>query len=130
MNSYPDGEYKYIAHAKDHFTRFSWATALKSKEAIYVANFLFQTFMQFGAPAILQSDNGKEFANQVIRDLIGMWPGTHIIRGRPRYPQSQGSVERANRTIKDKLSVRVEDNNREDWSTGLPFVICKYYYYV
>ena len=28
MSGRPDGEYKYIVHARDHFTRFSWATAL------------------------------------------------------------------------------------------------------
>ena len=90
----------------------------------------FSKFLRNSGPAILQSDNGKEFVAKVIHALVGIWPGTHIINGRPRHPQSQGSVERANRTLEDKLSAWLKDNNREDWSTGLPFVICKYYYYL
>jgi len=126
MRGRPDGEYKYIVHARDHFTRFSWATALKNKEAIYVAGFLFQIFRQFGSPTILQSDNGKEFVAQIIRDLVGMWPETRIINGRPRHPQSQGLIESGNKTLEIKLSAWLEDNSREDWSAGLPLVICKY----
>jgi len=125
MRSRPDGEYKYIVHAKDHFTRFSWAAPLEKKEAIYVASFLFQIFTQFGPPTILQSDNGKEFVAQIIRDLVGLWPETRIINGRPRYPQSQGLIERGNATLEAKLSAWLEDGNREDWSAGLPLVVCK-----
>ncbi|CAG8684847.1 17182_t:CDS:2, partial [Funneliformis caledonium] len=29
-----DGDYKYICHARDHFTRFSWAKPLTSKRAV------------------------------------------------------------------------------------------------
>jgi len=49
MRTRLDGEYKWIAHAKDHFTRFSWACPLTMKEAKHVAGFLFNIFVQFGA---------------------------------------------------------------------------------
>lgn len=89
MRSRPDNEYKWIAHAKDHFTRYSWACPLISKEAKYVAGFLFNIFLQFGASIILQSDNGKEFVAAIIKEVIALWPNTKIINGRPRHPQSQ-----------------------------------------
>ena len=38
----PDGEYRHIAHLRDHFTRFSWTCPLRSKEASEVAAFIFQ----------------------------------------------------------------------------------------
>ena len=47
---------------------------MKSKEAKNVASFLFEIFMTFGAPRILHSDNGKEFAAQIIKDLIALYP--------------------------------------------------------
>ena len=50
----------------------------------------------FGAPQIIQSDNGKEFRDQVVNSLKIIWPGIEVIHGRPRRPQSQGSVERCN----------------------------------
>ncbi len=50
-----------------------------------------------------QSDNGKEFVASVIAELVKQWPGTKIIRGRPRHPQSQGGVERGNQDLEIKL---------------------------
>lgn len=41
---------------------------------------------------------------------------------KPRLPQSQGSVERANGDIKDILVAWMSDNNTQDWSLGLKFV--------
>src|SRR6266511_695939 len=105
-----DHEYKYILHACDHFSRFSWGYPLKTKASLEVASNLFELFTTFGAPAILQSDNGKEFTSK-------------IINRRPRHPQSQGLVERGNSVLKTKLGKWMEDNNRNDWSFGLKIVI-------
>jgi len=69
----PDGEFKYVCHVRDHFTRFSWARALTSKRAIEIAAYLFDIFHFIGSsPTILQSDNGKEFCAEVIKELMGM----------------------------------------------------------
>ena len=119
----PDGEYKYILHARDHFTRYSWGYPLKSKSSIEVAANLFDLFTTFGAPTILQSDNGKEFNSQVIKKLVEMWPGTKIINGRPRHPQSQGLVERGNKDLENKLSKWMIYNRRDDWSFALKIII-------
>ena len=48
MHYRPDGPYKYICHARDHFSKFSWSSALPSKEAKEVAGFLFELFTAFG----------------------------------------------------------------------------------
>ena len=70
MRSVRDGEYQWILHTKDHFTKFSWAYALCSKEAKPVAEKLLDQFYHFGVPRILQSDNGKEFTAKVIKVMI------------------------------------------------------------
>src|SRR5581483_11983697 len=118
-----DNDFKYIAHIRDHFTRYSWARALTSKRAIEVAAFLFDIFTVFGPPLILQSDNGKEFVSSVIIELVNLWPTIQIINGRPRHPASQGLVERANGILEIKLGKWMEANNRQDWSFGLRFII-------
>ena len=59
----------------------------------------------FGAPSVLQSDNGREFANSIINELSSMWDGLKIVYGKPRHSQSQGSVERTNRDIEDIIMV-------------------------
>lgn len=51
-----------------------------------------------GAPLIMQSDNGKEFVNTVMKNVLESWGVKHV-RGRPKHPQTQGQVERANQTI-------------------------------
>src|ERR1700724_845888 len=92
----PDGRYRYILHVKDHFTRFSWAYPLISKKTHKIALILFRLFTEIGPPTILQSDNGREFTSNVIKDLSELWDNIKIINGRPRHPQSQGLVERSN----------------------------------
>ena len=46
----------------------------------------------------------------------------HMVHGRPRHPQSQGSVEHANWDIKDMLISVMSDNNSQDWVVGIKFV--------
>lgn len=78
--------------------------ALKSKTAEAVAKKLTKIFAIFGAPRIFHSDNGREFANKVIKELVSKWPECKIVHGKPRHSQSQGSVERANRDIEVNVS--------------------------
>ena len=56
-------------------------------------------FGTFGAPRILQSDNGLEFVNNVVHNLLNFWSDCKVVHGHPRYSQSQGSVERSNLDI-------------------------------
>ncbi|KHJ40577.1 hypothetical protein D918_09352 [Trichuris suis] len=67
--SHPDGEYKFIMAYQDHLTKFVVLKALKSKTAEEVAHNLVDIFTLLGAPSILQSDNGREFAIKVVTSL-------------------------------------------------------------
>ena len=95
---------------------------LTSKRAAEVAYQLLDIFLLLGAPEILQSDNGSEFTAGVITELKLLWPDLVMVHGKPRHPQSQGSVERANCDIKDMLVAWLSDNNTTDWTVGLKFV--------
>ena len=83
---------------------------------------LLDIFLLFSAPAILQSDSGSEFTSHVITELKAVWPDLTIVHGKPRHPQSQGSVERANGDLKDMLIAWLADNNTQDWTAGIKFV--------
>jgi len=76
-----------------------------------VAYQLMEIFCMFGAPFILQSDNGRQFANRIIQNLADMWPGMKLMHGKPRHSQSQGSVERSSQNVRDKLVAWISDNN-------------------
>ena len=78
FQSCPDGEFKWLLVYQDHFTKMVQLRPLKSKCAIEVARALIDIFTIFGVPAILQSDNGKEFRNQVVRALKEIWPDMNV----------------------------------------------------
>ena len=100
MQSQPDGEFKFVLVYQDHFTKYVILRPLKQKTARAVAECLIEIFSILGPPTILQSDNGREFKNQEIKDeVLSMWPGLKMVNGKPRHSQSQGSVERANQDV-------------------------------
>ncbi len=79
-------------------------------------------FALLGAPSILQSDNGREFANNVVTSLKEFCPALKIVHGKPRHSQSQGNVERADQDIVNMLCTWMQDNKSDRWSEGLRFV--------
>jgi len=87
-----------------------------------VAYQLIDIFCMFGAPFILQSDNGREFANNIIQNLADMWLGMKLVHGKPRHSQIQGAVERSNQDVRDMLVAWVSDNNTKTWSERLRFI--------
>ena len=54
-----------------------------------VAYQLMDIFCMFGVAFILQSDNGREFANKTIQNSADMWPGMKLVPRKPRHSQSQ-----------------------------------------
>lgn len=122
MQSQPDNDFKFIFVYQDHLTKFVQLRALKSKRAEEVAYHLIDIFTIFGAPSVLQSDNGREFSNKIVEEACAMWPDLKIVHGKPRHSQTQGSVERANQDIENMLSSWLESNHTSKWSEGLRFV--------
>ena len=53
MRHLPDGEYKWIRHAIDHWSKFNFAFPIETKEAESVAS-VFETYIfpYFGVPKI------------------------------------------------------------------------------
>jgi len=68
----PDGEFKWLMVYQDHFTKFVLLRPLPSKQAIEVAKALIDIWTHIGVPQLLQSDNGKEFRNSIVKALKDM----------------------------------------------------------
>ena len=122
MQSQPDGDFKWIMNYQDHLTKFVILKPLPTKETCGVAKQLVGIFCLFDSPCILQSDNGREFASRVIKDVVKLWPGCKMVHGKPRHSQSQGSVERANQDVENILACWLKDNNTTKWADGLQHV--------
>ncbi len=76
----PNGKtYRWILQIKDHFTKFCWARPLEYKEAHEVYHCVKEIFFMLGAPRILQSDNCREFVNELINSLRSDFPGSKYL---------------------------------------------------
>ena len=77
-----------------------------------------------GVPTVVHSDQGREFEGRVFKHLVEMLGATKT-RTAPYRPQSDGLVERFNRTLLNMLSVFVHANPT-DWDEHLPYVLSAY----
>jgi len=118
----PHGQYKWVLHIMDHFSKWTSLFALKSKSAAKVADALAMFIGFFGYPEIIQCDNGREFKG-VLLVLLKQY-GIKVINGRPHSPQTQGLVEQANGTMKSKIRTMKADLEHagydpKKWATAL-----------
>jgi transposase InsO family protein len=112
------------------FSKFLVAVPMKNKEAATVANHLVKDVFKIpGPPRILQSDNGKEFIAEIIKNICSTLNIT-IRHGRPRHPQSQGQIERLNQTIGRGFTKLLWDSNnqlqRKDWINIIDAFVISY----
>ena len=95
--------HQWVLHITDHHTKYSWLYALHTKTAEEVLEKLEALFWVFGFPQTLHTDNGKEFKNKLMQEFCEKH-GIKQVHGAPRTPQTQGLVERNNRTAKENLT--------------------------
>ena len=116
---------KYILIAMDYFSKWPEAYALPNQEAVTVANVLVsQFFSRFGVPAELHSDQGRNFESHVFQEVCTLL-GIHKTRTTALHPQSDGMVERYNRTLENQLAAFVQDHQK-DWDLHLPLLLMSY----
>ena len=90
---------RYVLVMVDCFSRWTEACPLPDKTALSVADALFQHVVcHFGMPSVIHSDQGLEFENKVMQELC-LLCGAHKTRTTLCHPESDGLVERFNRTL-------------------------------
>jgi hypothetical protein len=115
----------WVCVVKDHFTKFHWTKAFKGKDMGPIANFILQVFKENVVPEQLHSDNGSEFVNQCMKEVLRLLNTQNFTHGKPRHPQTQGLIERSNATIKTKLMKKCMDagytapGQQFDWATTI-----------
>lgn len=111
----PNKEYGYICHVIDHVSTYHYTEAIREKSAIEVLHVLRKFFAVFGFPNVVHSDNGGEFRNSEIQKYLEHHQ-IQFVHGKPYTPQTQGKVERANRTLKEVIRKLVaESRNTKSW---------------
>jgi hypothetical protein len=104
----------------DLCTRFIWLRAMKVLNAQTIAKKLYSLFCTVGFPKVIQSDNGPEFRNQVIRELVQKVNAEHRFIT-PYHPQGNGVAEAAVKKVKEMLK-RELAGVLTDWKRALPRV--------
>jgi transposase InsO family protein len=112
--------FKYCLVLIDVFTGFVMLKPLRDHSAEEVARAFWEISTVIGLPRILQSDNGSEFANKVLKALTHMF-GIDQRFISEYHPQADGKVERAVGTIKRTLMKLLRGANIF-WPLHLPFV--------
>jgi transposase InsO family protein len=116
---------KYIMVVKDFHTKFVWLFALKSKDAVAVADQLVtELYCRWGIPEMLVSDRGSEYRNKLAKRIHHIFR-VNKIATTPYSPRSNGFVENHNRTMKDQLHHFV-NMKQKDWDIFLPTVQLMY----
>jgi hypothetical protein len=118
--------FKYVVVVVDSFSHWTSIVAVKNKSAFEAARAIMQVIGNFGTPLRIRSDGGSEFVNGVLiglQRLMGVSP--HVIV--PYHPTANGIVERANRSILQRLremifSKRLVQHPEHIWSDLLPLV--------
>ena len=115
----------WVCVMKDHFTKYHWTKAFKGKDMGPIANYILEVFKENVVPEQLHSDNGSEFVNQCVKEVLRLLNTSNFTHGKPRHPQTQGLVERSNATIKTKLMKKCMDEGLTapgqtfDWASSI-----------
>ena len=111
-------KYKYILDIVDHFSKWYYGYLLHTKEAKEILKNIEIFCENFGNPKILQTDNGKEFKNDLLNTYC-LNQDIKLIHSSPYHPQTNGACEVThkeiqkyicNEFISNKKNFNIEDS--------------------
>jgi len=108
--------YKYFFVYEDQFSKFVVLKALCNNTAKEVAANLLDVLGIIGAPRVLQSGNGRKFAEQVVHELRLLWNDLFILHG------DTSKYEISYRDFKSSLESWMRKNPTKTWCEGLNFI--------
>lgn len=99
----------------DHFSRYAQAYVTRDQKAHTVAKVLVEKyFVNYGLPARLHSDQGRDFESRLIKELL-LLMGVKKSRTSPYHPQGDPQPERFNRTLLSMMGT-LPPAKRQNWS--------------
>ncbi|XP_012151270.1 uncharacterized protein LOC105663891 isoform X1 [Megachile rotundata] len=108
--------YKYFFVYEDQISRFVVLKGLHGNTASEVAMKLLDILTIIGAPQVLQSKNGRNFAEQVVQELRLLWKDFIILHG------EVSESEENNRDFKNLLECWIQENPTKTWYEALKHV--------
>ncbi len=117
--------HQYCVVFMDYLTKWPEAFAVSNQTAATVAKLLVEEVVsRYGVPAEVLSDRGSAFLSGLMKEVTKLL-GLHQVNTTAYHPQTDGLVERFNRTLTAMLAKTTERGGR-DWDKHLPFVLFAY----
>ena len=123
--SMTESGYNQILVIIDHFTKLAEAVPCQTASAEETCDHLIRYWIsRYGCPVTFQSDNDKAFVGDLTKELMKR---SHIAQAHSTtyHPQTNGLVERQNRTLVNMLRVYCS-RYMTDWDKYLPQVVGAY----
>ena len=115
---------KYICVITEYLTKWPEAKEMKEATAENVVKFLYETIIcRYGCPKIILSDRGTHFNNKLVDGLCQKFEIKHKL-SLPYHPQTNGLVERFNRTLCEALAKLSQEENK--WDNYIESVLFAY----
>ncbi|XP_062415775.1 uncharacterized protein LOC134107852 [Pungitius pungitius] len=116
--------YRFVLVLMDYATRYPEAVPLRNISAKSVAQALFQVISRVGIPKEILTDQGTSFMSRTLGELYGLL-GIKSVRTSVYHPQTDGLVERMNRTLKSMIRKFISDDERnwDKWLDPLLFAV-------
>jgi hypothetical protein len=115
----------YIVVATDYLTKWPEARAIPDQKASTVSAFFYEDIIcRHGCPKELLTDRGSHFVNEILRSLCQELGVKHKL-STSYHPQTNGLVERFNRTLCETLA-KYAGESKDDWDLYLPSTLFAY----
>ena len=116
---------RYILVLADYASRFAFTIPMEDQRAKSVAEHLVVNILtKYGSLHTVLTNQGTNFLSNLLTEMYKLFQVKHI-KTTSYHPQTDGLVERFNRTLCDMLACYVSDHP-EDWDSYLPFVTLAY----
>jgi hypothetical protein len=116
---------RYIIVVTDCFTKWTQTYAVRHIDTESVAKpFVENWVLQYGPPKMLHSDQGRQFESALFKKMCELL-GIDKTRSTAFHPESNGQVERFNRTLGVMLAIYAHEHPRK-WDTYLPYATSAY----
>ena len=119
LKATPEG-YSHILVIIDNFSRYATLYPITGVSALEISRCLIMHIGTFGCPQIIQVDNGTEFLNEMVSEVIKI-TGTNVGSILAYSKEENAIVERCNKEVMRHIRAMVfEINKRDAWSIFLP----------
>ena len=116
---------KYILVIGDYFSKWTESFPIPNQEAQTVAKVLVEQWVcRLGTPRSIHTDQGRQFESHLFKEMCQLLK-MQKTRTSPYHAESDGMIERFNRTLISMLALFVQDN-QTNWDVLLPYVMLAY----